>query len=126
MTLLIEESNLTVEFSLNQANLSLSSDYIFTLTSQYSHQPLELDATAIISNARYTTFQVTFPVGFGNSHKNGIYNFSMSVALETAFEKGLAKIITNPGGQTGITNYTSTPALEERVADVYFRPNYTV
>jgi len=47
MTLLVEESNLTKEFSLNLPNLTLGSLYAFTLTSQYSHQPLVLDANAI-------------------------------------------------------------------------------
>ena len=123
MTLLIPESNLTIEFSLNLTNLTLGSAYVFTLTSQYSHQPLSIDATVTLSNARYTTFEVVFPIGFGDSHKNGIYNYDMSTLTES-LEKGLVKIITQPGGDTGITNYTSTPAIEERVADVFFRPNY--
>ena len=123
MTLLIPESNLTIEFSLNLTNLALGSAYVFTLTSQYSHQPLLIDATVTLSNARYTTFEVVFPIGFGDSHKNGIYNYDMST-IDTSLEKGLVKIITQPGGDTGITNYTSTPATEERVADVFFRPNY--
>ena len=123
MTLLVPENNLTIEFSLNLTNLTLGSAYVFTLTSQYSHQPLAIDATVLVSNARYTTFEVVFPIGFGDSHKNGIYNYDMST-LATSLEKGLVKIITSPGGETGITNYTSTPATEERVADTFFRPNY--
>ena len=123
MTLLIPESNLTIEFSLNLTNLTLGSAYVFTLTSQYSHQPLSIDATVTLSNARYTTFEVVFPIGFGDSHKNGIYNYDMST-IDTSLEKGLVKIITQPGGDTGITNYTSTPETEERVSDVFFRPNY--
>ena len=123
MTLLIPESNLTIEFSLNLTNLTLGSAYVFTLTSQYSHQPLEIDATALVSNARYTTFEVQFPIGFGDSHFNGIYMYDMGT-LSTSLEKGLVKIITEPGGELGTTNYISTPATEERVEDVFFRPNY--
>jgi hypothetical protein len=123
MTLLVPESNLTLEFSLNLTNLTLGSGYVFTLTSQYSHQPLAIDATATVSNARYTTFEVQFPVGFGDSHKNGIYNYDMSTLTES-LDKGLVKIITEPGGDLGTTNYTSTPETEERVSDVFFRPNY--
>ena len=123
MTLLVPESNLTLEFSLNLTNLTLGSLYVFTLTSQYSHQPLVIDATATVSNARYTTFEVQFPVGFGDSHKNGIYNYDMSTLTES-LDKGLVKIITEPGGGLGTTNYTSTPETEERVSDVFFRPNY--
>ena len=37
---------------------------------------------------------------------------------------GMSKIITEPGGNLGTTNYTSTPETEERVSDVFFRPNY--
>ena len=123
MTLEVLESNLTLEFSLNLTNLTLGSGYIFTLTSQYSHQPLPIDATVMLSNARYTTFEVTFPVGFGDSHKNGIYNYDISLS-GTSLDKGLVKIITEPGGGLGTTNYTSTPTTEERVADVFYRPNY--
>jgi hypothetical protein len=123
MTLLVPESNLTLEFSLNLTNLTLGSGYVFTLTSQYSHQPLVIDATVTVSNARYTTFEVQFPIGFGDSHKNGIYNYDMSTLTES-LDKGLVKIITEPGGDLGTTNYTSTPETEERVSDVFFRPNY--
>ena len=72
---------------------------------------------------RYTTFEVQFPIGFGDSHKNGIYNYDMSTLTES-LDKGLVKIITEPGGDLGTTNYTSTPETEERVSDVFFRPNY--
>ena len=122
MTLEVPESNLTLEFSSNLANLVVGS-YAFTLTSQYSHQPLELPTTLLSSNARYSTFEVTFPVGFGDAHKNGIYNYDISLS-GTSLEKGLVKIITEPGGGLGTTNYTSTLATEERVSDVFFRPNY--
>jgi len=124
MTLLIEESNLTLEFSLNQPNLALGQLYVFTLTSQYSHQPLTLDATATLSNGRFTTFEVTFPISFGDSHYNGVYYYSMAVFAEEAFEKGLVKIITELGGSMGTINYEITIYTEERVADVFYRPNY--
>ena len=124
MTLLVEESNLTKEFSLNLPNLTLGSLYAFTLTSQYSHQPLVLDATATASNARYTTFEVVFPIGFGDEHKNGVYYYSIEELGDEPFEKGLVKIITEPGGSLGTINYESTIYTEERVADVFYRPNY--
>jgi hypothetical protein len=124
MTLLIQESNLTVQFSLNQPSLTLGSLYVFTLTSQYSHQPLELDATATVSNERYTTFEVVFPVGFGDEHKNGIYYYNIGLVLQEPFEKGLVKIITEPGGGLGTEAFNSGIYTEERIADVFFRPNY--
>ena len=124
MTLLVAENNLTIEFSLNQVNLALGSLYAFTLTSQYSHQPLVLNAEAIFSNERYTTFQVQFPIGFGDSHKNGVYYYNIALVGQEPLEKGLVKIITEPGGTMGTVAYESTIYTEERVSEVFFRPNY--
>ena len=124
MTLLVTESNLTVQFSLNQPSLALGSLYAFTLTSQYSHQPLVLDAEAVFSNERYTTFEVVFPIGFGDSHYNGVYYYNIALVAQEPFEKGLAKIITEPGGTMGTVAYESTIYTEERVAEVFYRPTY--
>lgn len=121
MTILVQEAALTQQFSVNLPNLSGS--LVFVLTSQYSHQPIYMDTAIIVTNDRYSTLQVTFPTGFGDEHKNGIYNWRLEKNTQT-LEAGLVKIITEPGGNTGMTNYTSTPATEERVADVYYRPNY--
>ena len=121
MTILVPEFDLTREVSINQPNLS--GDWTFVLTSQYSHQPLEMAATILETNTRFTTISITFPTGFGNAHKNGIYNWRLEKNLVT-IEAGLAKIITEPGGGLGTTNFTSTPATEERISDVFYRPNY--
>jgi len=126
MTILIPETQLTQEFTVNIASMSgvSPSTTKFILTSQYSHQPLTLNVNKIIiSNARYTTLEVTFPTGFGNSHKNGIYNWRL-VQDAITLEEGLVKIVTNPGGDLGIKEFISTPQTEDRVSDVYFRPTY--
>ena len=126
MTILIPETQLTQEFTVNIASMSgvSPSTTKFILTSQYSHQPLTLSVNKIIiSNARYTTLEVTFPTGFGNSHKNGIYNWRL-VQDAITLEEGLVKIVTNPGGDLGIKEFISTPQTEDRVSDVYFRPTY--
>tara|TARA_R110002167_G_scaffold14657_1_gene59082 strand:- start:760 stop:1140 length:381 start_codon:yes stop_codon:yes gene_type:complete len=126
MTILIPETQLTQEFTVNIASMSgvSPSTTKFILTSQYSHQPLTLDVNKIIiSNARYTTLEVTFPTGFGDSHKNGIYNWRL-VQDAITLEEGLVKIVTNPGGDLGIKEFISTPQTEDRVSDVYFRPTY--
>lgn len=123
MTLLVPETELQQQFTLNQANLGLGANYNFILTSQYSHQPVIMVAIAIESNARYTRFEVTFPTGFGNEHKNGVYNWELTEAT-TTIEKGLVKIITEPGGGLGTTNFNSGINKEERIADVFYRPNY--
>ena len=126
MTILVPETALTQEFTVNIASMSGVSPATtkFILTSQYSHQPLTLDVNKIIkSNARYTTLEVTFPTGFGDSHKNGIYNWRL-VQNSVTLEAGLVKIVCEPGGNLGIKEFISTPDTEQRVSDVYFRPNY--
>ena len=124
MTLYIQESALTVQFTLNQVNLTLGALYDFVITSQYSHQPVIMGAVALDSNDRYTTFETTFPIGFGDQHKNGIYYWELLLTAGDSIEKGLIKIITEPGGNLGTINYDSGTQTEERVADVFYRPNY--
>ena len=70
-------------------------------------------------------FEVTFPVGFGDAHKNGVYYYELSSISNGSIEKGLAKIINNPGGEIHTLAYDSGLVTEERVSEVYFRPNYT-
>lgn len=123
MTILVQETQLQQEFTLNLTNLQLGAYYSFILTSQYSHQPVVIAATATVTNARYTTFTITFPTGFGNEHKNGIYNWELKKAT-TTLEEGLVKIITEPGGGLGTTNFESGINKENRIADVFYRPNY--
>lgn len=124
MTILVSEAALTVEISVNQPNLVLNNLWRFVLTSQYSHQPLTLVATVINSNDRYSTFQVTFPTGFGDEHKNGIYYWDLKPVGADAIEKGLIKIITEPGGTMGMVPYESGIDTEERVSEVFYRPSY--
>ena len=125
MTILVPETQLTQQFSVNQPNLSLdAAEYSFILTSQYSHVATPLGVTVITTNARYSTLSVTFPIGFGDEHKNGIYNWMLNTSNGTTLEAGLVKIVTSPGGSLGIKEFTSTPQTEERVSDVFYRPNY--
>ena len=100
------------------------SGLVFVLTSQYSHKPLDIVVDSIVTtNARYSTLKITFPVGFGDAHKNGIYNWRL-VQNATTLEAGLVKIVTDPGGSLGIKEFISTPQTEERVSEVFYRPNY--
>ena len=103
--------------------------YIFALTSQWSHQSLPLTVTVVRTNARYSTLEVTFPIGFGDEHKNGIYNWRLVTTSEgtsggTTIQAGLVKIVTDPGGDLGMKEFISTPQTEERVSEVFYRPNY--
>lgn len=124
MTIYVNEDNLIVEVAINVANLQLSVPYKFIVTSQYSHQPLELDAVCTLSNARYSLFSITFPTGFGNEHKNGIYYWDLTNDNYTSIQKGLAKIITEPGGRINALAFNSGVITEDRVSEVFFRPNY--
>ncbi len=123
MTILVPETQLAQQFTVNIPNMTVTS-LVLVLTSQYSHQPLELTVDSIVAtNARYSTLEVTFPVGFGEAHKNGIYNWRL-IQNSVTLEAGLVKIVTNPGGDLGITEFISTPQTEERVSEVFYRPNY--
>ena len=124
MTILVPELQLTQQFTVNIPNMVAGGNLTFALTSQYSHIAMPLLVNKIVtSNARYTTLEVTFPAGFGDEHKNGIYNWRL-VQNAITLEAGLVKIVTDPGGGLGMTEFISTPATEERVADVFYRPNY--
>ena len=123
MTIYIEEPTNLVQFAVNQANLTLGQNYEFIITSQYSHQPLVLLPECIESNARYSLFEVQFPAGFGDEHKNGVYYWDLAY-LEDSLEKGLVKIITEPGGGINSLAYDAGPITDDRVSEVYFRPNY--
>ena len=122
MTFYVQESSLTINFAVNQPNLSGALKFV--VTSQYSKQPLNLTAVVQNSNDRYTMLQTTFPTGFGDEHKNGVYYWSLVDAGDVTIEEGLVKIITEPGGGMGTVAYNSGEATEQREADVYYRPNY--
>ena len=120
----LEQGSNTVDIYFN-FNLDDTVLYTFTLTSQYSHQTIDLPNALISSNDRYSVMQVLFPAGFGDEHKNGIYNWTLKETGATDFiQKGLAKIITEPGGGMGTVSYDAGFDAEERVADVFYRPNY--
>jgi len=124
MTIYVEESNLVQFVAFNIPNL-LAGDYEFMITSQYSHQSDQLVPTTLYStNDRYSLFEITFPTGFGDSHLNGVYYWTLYYGAEP-LQSGLVKIITNPGGEIHTLSYDSGTVTEERVSDVYFRPNYS-
>lgn len=119
-----EEGNL-VEFAVNIPDLELGFNYGIIITSQYSHQPLGMDTECTFSNSRYSLFEVVFPAGFGDEHKNGIYYWDLvEISTEESLEKGLVKIITQPGGNINAISYNSGVITENRVSEVFYRPNY--
>jgi len=126
MTVYVNEEDLLVNLYFNIPNVSDSVLYTFDITSEYSHEPLELVNALLATNSRYTQFQVLFPTGFGDEHKNGIYYWNLKqVGVDIPLQSGLMKIITNPGGEIHTLAYDSGLVTEERVSEVYFRPNYT-
>ena len=130
MTIYVLEDELTVNVAFNVANLQPDL-YNFLLTSQYSHKGTGFsssDTTLLYSNSRYSMFEITFPVGFGDAHKNGIYYWKLygnSYPDPSPIQQGLVKIITNPGGEIHTLAYNSGTVTEERVSEVFYRPNYT-
>jgi hypothetical protein len=123
MTIYVLETQLNQQIALNIANIGLGTGYELIITSQYSHQPLTLEAECIESNSRYSMFDVTFPTGFGEEHKNGVYYWDLTY-LDTPLQKGLIKIITEPGGGLNALAYNAGTITDERVSEVFFRPNY--
>lgn len=120
----LAEGNVTPLY-FNIPNVSDMVLYTFTITSQYSHESIDLANALIDTNDRYTEIQVQFPTGFSETHKNGIYNWTFKVTdTQEILQRGLMKIITEPGGSMGTVSYDSGVAAEERIADVYYRPNY--
>lgn len=122
MTVVVDE---TVEIPIyfNIPNLP-STVYTWTITSQYSHEPVVINGGLQSSNDRWSTINFVLWPEFYDTHKNGIYNWSLATIDGPVIEEGLVKIICDPGGGTGIIDYTSTPATEDREAEVYYRPNY--
>ena len=104
-------------------NIAINGVVSFVLKGQYSKTDEVFPATISIQNDRYTELELTFPSDFKDQHKNGIYYYTIQNTT-TVFEKGLVKIITEPGGGNGAIEYTSTPELENRESEVFFRPNY--
>ena len=99
----------------------------FILTSQYSKTDEVFSAQVVLKNDRYTKLVVSFPEDFKNEHKNGVYYYTIQNTIDeviTVFEKGLCKLITEPGGSNGSISYDSGEITENRKSDVYFRPNY--
>jgi len=119
MTLYI--NNTTEKFSSN--NTSISGTVSFVLTSQFSKKDTIIPATILVDNARYTELELTFPSTFKDEHKNGVYYYTIQ-SDTTVFEKGLVKLVTDPGGQNGAVEYIAPTETENRESVVYYRPNF--
>ena len=110
---------------MNQPNLDTTADYYrFKIVSQYSKQNLINQLVTVhTANDRYSSFNITITSQMLNEHTNGMYWYELERASNSALiEKGICKIITNPGGGTGFVEFVSN--VDNREADVYFRPNY--
>ena len=93
--------------------------WTFTMTSEYSQKPI-IDASAAVtlveSNERYMSFTVDVDPTFKDKHTNGYYSWTLGPY------NGFVKLITQPGGDLGTTDYVSDN--ENRESTVYYRPNY--
>ena len=124
MTLYVNST--TEKIASNNIGIS-GNDIEFVLTGQYSKTDTVFPAVITIQNSRYTELEVTFPLDFKDEHKNGIYYYTIQSTIDSelvVFEKGLCKLITQPGGDNGAIYYDSGTITENRESDVYYRPNY--
>lgn len=109
----------------NEPNLTTTAGfYRFKLQSQYSKKFLvNQTVTVHTTNDRYSSFNITIDNTLINSHTNGMYWYILEkVSDSSLIEKGIAKVITSPGGGTDFVEFVSN--VDNREADVYFRPNY--
>ena len=121
MTIRVDGAQETLFYN---GNYALPIDASLEIQSQWSRERETFTATKVINNDRYSAFVVDFGSDFKNEHKNGIYWARLTAPGISEGAWFLLKIITQPGGNDGMTRYTSNPDTEERVADTYYRPNY--
>ena len=120
MTVTINQSN-TFEMTVNQPNVS-STGTAITVRSQHSNDTLFFSAVSIVeTNDRFTTVTCTLPTDFYKQHYNGIYEYELEANAEVV-DTGLVKIVTQPGGDFGKSEYISNN--EDRQAKVIYRPSY--
>jgi len=113
-------SGTTATFYINSPSSALNLSDTFELKSQYSQKDTVIvasgDWSIVTENERYAEFIVDLPVGFKDKHYNGYYTWSLGPY------SNIVKIITQPGGDLGESEYISNN--ENREADVFYRPNY--
>lgn len=108
-------SGTTATFYINNPGIIAGT---FSLKSQYSQEAvLSGNAYTITTqNARYAQVDVDVPATFADNHANGFYTVNIGDY------SAIVKIITQPGGDLGESEYISNN--ENREADVFYRPNY--
>lgn len=115
------DSNNTFTMTVNTPNVSAIGTVI-QITSQHSNDTLfRLDVSIVETNDRFTTVTCDLPTDFYKQHYNGIYEYQLEANAEIV-DTGLVKIITQPGGEFGKSEYISNN--ENRQAKVIYRPSY--
>ena len=94
------------------------------LQSQWDRKSETFSASLVDSTDRWAAYLVDFGADFRNEHKNGVYWARFTTLGQSEGSWFLLKIITQPGGNDGMTRYVADADTEERVADTYYRPNY--
>ena len=121
MTIKILQDQLTFEFAVDTPNIA---DTLcnFEIFSPFSNTTLlDLEATLIESNDRYSRFQCNVPVDLWDKHYNGMYTYIL-YKDSTIYDTGSFKLITQPGGDMGTHPHISDN--ENRQSQVVYRPNY--
>lgn len=117
MTTTVDGNSMTL--FVNDADTPFSNSWTFTMTSEYSQTPIisaETQVTLVTQNDRYMEFFIPVDVTFKDKHTNGYYYWTLGPY------EGFVKLITNPGGDMGTTDYVSNN--ENRESTVYYRPNF--
>ena len=121
MTLKLQDNVNDYEMSFNVTDAE--GDWTLSLKSLASQTNIfSIDCTIESTNSRYTRFSFTVPDGLDDSHKNGIYEYTITNGTSDGSEVGLMKLVTADGGTTGTTPFISNN--ENREAVTYYRPNY--
>jgi hypothetical protein len=108
----------TMTLFVNDPDIPFDTNWTFSMKSEMSQKDLLTGAAVglVTQNARYMEFVVDVPADFKDKHTNGYYSWTMGSYT------GFVKLITQPGGDMGTTDYVSDN--ENRESTVYYRPDY--
>lgn len=124
MTIVVNANDGIERIHLNNVPITPIPTGTLQLISQYSKETESFEMTKFEQNDRYSTYLVNFGAGFNERHANGIYWAKTIIPGFYQSSWFLVKLITSPGGESGISRYVADTPTEERQAEVFYRPNY--
>lgn len=124
MTIYVDSIQEVLYLNTGNETPDLPFPHTLEIQSQWSRERETFSITRLLQNERYTSYAVDFGANFKDEHKNGIYWARITSPGQIEGTWFLLKIVTDPGGQDGMTRYVADANTEDRVADTYYRPNY--